>query len=82
MTALVQVRTMKGMTMRKRIGMAVLIATVGAVALGLGERFAILDVPAFISTAAAYVNRAVSPVRVQNTARADWSGCIPSIGGC
>ncbi len=82
MTAFVYAGTMKGMTMRKRIGIAVMIVTVGAIALGLGERFAVLNVPAFISTAAAYVNRTMSPVRVQNTARADWSGCIPSIGGC
>jgi hypothetical protein len=73
---------MKGMTMRKRIGIAILIAMVGAVTLGLGGRFSLRDVPALISTAAAYVNRTVSPVYVQNSARADWSGCIPSLGGC
>ena len=75
-------KAMKGMTMRKRIGIVVMIAAVGALALGLGGRFSLRDVPAFISPAAAYVNRAVSPVQIQNSARADWSGCIPSLGGC
>ena len=82
MIPLVQAATVKGMAMRKRIGIAVLIATVGAVTLGLGGPFSLRDVPAFISTAAAYVNRTVSPVTVQNSARADWSGCIPALGGC
>jgi hypothetical protein len=70
------------MTMRKRIGIVVLIAAIGALSLELGGRFSILDVPAFVSAAVAQVNRTMSPVRVQNTARADWSGCIPSVGGC
>jgi hypothetical protein len=70
------------MAMRKRIGIVMLIAAVGTVGLGLGERFSIVDMSAFVSAAMAAVNRTVSPVRVQNTARADWSGCIPSVGGC
>jgi len=70
------------MTTRKRIGVAMLIATVGALAVGLGGQFAAPGVSTIISAAMAYTNRTVSPVRVQNTARADWSGCIPSIGGC
>ena len=82
MTALVHEGTRKGMAMRKRFGIVVLIATVGALGLGLGERFAVMDVSSYISAAVAAVNRTVSPVRVQNTARADWSGCIPSVGGC
>lgn len=65
--------------MRKRIGIVLAIAVVGALALGPGERFAGLDVPAFISTAAAYVNRTVSPVRVQNAARTEF---FPAPGGC
>lgn len=72
----------KEMTMRKRIGIAVLIAMVGVACLQLSGRFSIPDVPAFISTAVAQMSRTISPVRVQNTARSDWSGCIPSVGGC
>ena len=82
MTTLVHAALMKGMTMRKRIGIVILIAAIGVLSFDFGGRFSILEVPAFISAAAAAVNRTVSPVRVQNTARADWSGCIPSIGGC
>jgi hypothetical protein len=70
------------MTMRKRIGVAMLIAAVGVVAVGLGGQFSISGISDIVSTAWAATNRTVSPVRVQNTARADWSGCIPSIGGC
>jgi len=70
------------MTVRKRIGVAMMIATVGALAVGFGGQFSIPGVSALVSTAMAYTNSTVSPVRVQNTARADWSGCIPSIGGC
>ena len=65
--------------MRKRIGIVVAIAAVGALALGPGGRFAGLGVPAFISTAAPYVDRTMSPVRVQNTARMDF---YPAPGGC
>jgi hypothetical protein len=68
--------------MRKRIGIVILIATVGILGLGLGGRFYIPDTSAFISSAMAQMNRNMSPVRVQNSARADWSGCIPSLGGC
>ena len=82
MITLVHAGTRKGMAMRKRIGIVMLIAAVGTVGLGLGERFSIVDMSAFVSAAMAAVNRTVSPVRVQNTARADWSGCIPSVGGC
>lgn len=71
------------MTTRKRIGIAVVAATIAALSLELGALVSIPGVPAFISSAAAYVNRTVSPVRIQNTARSDWSGCIPSLGaGC
>jgi len=70
------------MTMRKRIGIVVLTAMAAAFCLELGALYTIPVLSSFVSTAAAYVNRSVSPVRVQNTARADWSGCIPSIGGC
>jgi len=70
------------MTRRRLIGTAIVIALVGALGIGLGGRFYIPDVSAFISSAVAQMGRNMSPVRVQNTARADWSGCIPSIGGC
>ena len=70
------------MTMRKRIGVAMLIATVGVFAIGLGGQFSIPGISAIVSTALAFTNRNVSQVRVQNTARADWSGCIPAVGGC
>jgi hypothetical protein len=79
MTWILSTATMKGKIMRKRIGIVVLIAAAGALVLGPGERFAGLDVPVFISSAAAYVNRNVSPVRVQNTARMDF---YPAPGGC
>ncbi len=69
-------------TMRKRIGIFVLTAAIAASCLGLAGQYSIPVVSNFITAAQAYVNRTVSPVRVQNTARADWSGCIPSIGGC
>jgi hypothetical protein len=82
MITLVHAGTRKGMTMRKRIGIIVLIAAVGALSIELGGRFSGVDVPAFVSAAVAQVNRTMSPVRVQNTARADWGGCIPSVGGC
>jgi hypothetical protein len=82
MTMLKHAGTTKGKTMRKRIGIVVLIATVAVLGLELGGRFSIPDMSAFISSAAAQMGRNVSPVRVQNTARADWSGCIPSVGGC
>ena len=72
----------KRQMMRKRIGIAVLIAAVAILGLELSGRFSVSDVPALISSAAAQMGRSMSPVRVQNTARADWSGCIPSIGGC
>jgi hypothetical protein len=70
------------MTIRKRIGIVVLAAMLGAIGLELGGQFRIPVVSDFISTAVAQANRTVSPVRVQNTARADWSGCIPALGGC
>jgi hypothetical protein len=70
------------MTRRKRIGIAIGFAMVGVLGIGLGGRFYIPDMSAFISSAAAQMNRSMSPVRVQNSARADWSGCIPSLGGC
>ncbi len=68
--------------MRKRIGIIVLTGIIGAACLGLAERYSIPVVSGFITAAQAYVDRTVSPVRIQNTARSDWSGCIPSIGGC
>jgi hypothetical protein len=70
------------MTTRKRIGIAIVFAMVGVLGIGLGGRFYIPDMSAFISSAAAQMNRNMSPVRVQNSARADWSGCIPALGGC
>ena len=70
------------MTRRKRIGIAIVFAMVGVLGIGLGGRFYIPDMSAFISSAAAQMGRNMSPVRVQNSARADWSGCIPSLGPC
>ena len=68
--------------MRKRIGIVVLTAAIGASGLGLAEWYSIPVVSGLITAAQAYVDRAVSPVRVQNTAQSNWSGCIPSVGGC
>jgi hypothetical protein len=76
------VGTTKGNTMRKRIGIMVLTAAIGASCLGLAERYSIPVVSSFVTAAQAYVDRAVSPVRVQNTAQSNWSGCIPAVGGC
>lgn len=70
------------MTKRKRIRIAIVFATVGVLGIGLGGRFYIPDMSAFISSAAAQMNRSMSPVRVQNSARSDWSGCIPALGPC
>ncbi len=70
------------MNMRKRIKIVVLAAMVGAVCIELSGQFSIPGVSDFVSTAEAYVNRTVSTVRVQNTARSDWGGCIPALGGC
>jgi hypothetical protein len=70
------------MTMRKRIGIVVLTATVGAFCLELGSVYTIPVLSSVVSTAVAYVNRTVSPVYVQNSARSDWTGCIPALGGC
>jgi hypothetical protein len=82
MTTLKHAVTTKGKTMRKRIGIVVLTAAIGASCLGFAEWYSIPVVSGFVTAAQAYVDRTVSPVRVQNTARSDWSGCIPSIGGC
>ena len=70
------------MTMRKRIGIATLAVALGVSALALGGRFSGLPTPGFVSTAWAYVDRTMSPVRVQGIASPGWGGCIPSIGGC
>ena len=70
------------MTRRRRIGIAIVFAMFCVLGIGLGGRFHIRDMPAFISSAVAQMSRNMSPVRVQNTARADWSGCIPAVGGC
>jgi hypothetical protein len=73
---------MKGKTMRKRIGIVILTTVIAASCLGLAERYSIPVLSGFITAAQAYVDRTVSPVRVQNTARSDWGGCIPALGGC
>ena len=62
------------MIMRKRIRVAALMAaTIAALSFGLSAGFSIRGMPAFVSSAAAYVDRTVSPVRVQNTARSNWA---------
>ena len=71
------------MIMPKRIGVAALIAiTIAALSFGLFAGFSIAGIPAFDSTAVAYGNRTISPVRVQNVARSEWtSGNTAGWGG-
>ena len=62
------------MIMPKRIGVAALIAIIiAALSFGLSAGFSIAGIPAFASTAVAYGNRTISPVRVQNVARSEWT---------
>jgi hypothetical protein len=82
MTMLKHTGTTKGKTMRKHIGIMVLTAAIGASCLGLAEWYSIPVVSGFVTAAQAYVDRTVSPVRVQNTAQSNWGGCIPAVGGC
>ena len=62
------------MIMPKRVGVAALIAiTIAALSFGLSAGFSIAGIPGFDSTAVAYGNRTMSPVRVQNVARSEWA---------
>ena len=63
------------MTMRRRIGMLALAAMLGAASVTLGRPL-ISALSGFVSTAQAYVDRPMAPIRVNQVAQTGlWGGC-------
>ena len=70
------------MTVSKRLGAFLFVATIGLSGLGLGERLSILGVPSFISTAEAVVGRPLTPVSVAGVGRRTVRRCAAGVYNC
>jgi hypothetical protein len=70
------------MTVSKRLGAFLFVATLGLGGLGLGERLSILGVPSFISTAEAVVGRPLTPVSVAGVGRRTVRRCAAGVYNC
>ena len=61
--------------MFKRIGVVLLAVIIWSFCLGLGEQFAILGLPSFVSTAEAVVGRPLTPMSAAGVARRTSRRC-------
>ena len=65
--------------MSKRIGVLLVVAVIGAVLFGLGERFSLPGADGFVSTAEARVGRPMTPVSVAGAARRTVRRCAAGV---
>ena len=70
------------MTMLKRLGILVLLGTIGLFAFELGGRYSIPGVHSIISTAQAVVGRPLTPVSVAGVARRTSRRCAAGVYDC
>lgn len=68
--------------MFKRIGFLLLAAIIWAVCAELGERFEVLGMPGFVSTAHAIVGRPLTPMSYAGVARRTARRCAAGVYYC
>jgi hypothetical protein len=70
------------MTKSKKLGLSLSVVTLALLAMGVGGRFSLPGVSAYVATAEARVGRPLTPVSVAGVARRTTRRCATGVYNC